>query len=74
MIVGENLKIGMMAKDTRVMNHCTEESIWASETNALTNCSSTMGYQKLYDRILDKCHKKGNCKFDITELQENPGD
>jgi len=28
MIFGEGTRIGMMARKTGVMDHCTEESIW----------------------------------------------
>lgn len=45
MNVGSKVHIGMMAKDTSIMNHCMEQSIWKTEDrNKLTDCTSTLNH------------------------------
>lgn len=50
-----------MAKDTKVMNHCTEQSIWKAEKSTLTNCTAVTDTQALFDEVYSECHLKSRC-------------
>lgn len=65
-MVGDHTQIGMMAKNTKVMNHCLESSIWENEkADKLTNCTAVMDTERLYKEIQDNCHDKEQCTVNI---------
>jgi hypothetical protein len=72
--IEKSLQIGMMAKDTKAMIHCTEASIWKNEEKTLTNCTSTLNRDLFIKRIYDKCHQKEKCTVDIKGLQNTVSD
>jgi hypothetical protein len=81
MIVGESIQIGLQPKDTKVMNHCTEESLWDSENkidksgkSSLIKCSDALDKDLLLKRMKgevdgeDNCHLKKECEVNILGL------